>query len=188
MATKGSRSSRRVTAQIGDLDPRELIELGGGLWMQRRQPVTFFDEELGVDVTMAIEVDAGTGQLVVNEIRILRRPGAPPIGSKVLRGIRPAEYIVHRAAKGAWLDDGSGHLVQVGLGRLEGEKEEAYVARLYRMALAGGESPAKVVAYWLGVAESTAHQKVVLARKLGLLPPTTVGRPRSIPASEEEDV
>jgi hypothetical protein len=63
-----------------------------------------------------------------------------------------------------------------------GPEHYAKVAVVYSAAWRAGEHPTKAVAAWRNVAPSTAAKWVAKTRALGLLPPTTKGKP-SAPAA-----
>lgn len=60
---------------------------------------------------------------------------------------------------------------------LYGVPHFARVARVYTDAMARGKRPTAAVAAWASVNKSTAAKWVARARALGLLPPTSRGRP-----------
>ena len=68
-----------------------------------------------------------------------------------------------------------------------GPEHYAEVARVYTAAWRSGASPTKAVEAWGSVSYPTAAKWVAKARTLGLLPPTTKGRPSTPPAPEREE-
>jgi hypothetical protein len=63
-----------------------------------------------------------------------------------------------------------------------GPEHYARVAAVYTAAWRAGEPPTKAVASWGSVESSTAAKWVAKTRALGLLPPTTKGKPSAPPA------
>lgn len=118
---------------------------------------------------------AGRPECVAMEIRhVAPAEGMPPLGESVLRGLNVAARI---AADRARLVAGERVTEVV---RPSGMRQETFerlqrVAEIYRAALARGEPPTRAVADELGVAIGTASATVSKARRVGLLPPTSVG-------------
>jgi hypothetical protein len=67
-----------------------------------------------------------------------------------------------------------------------GPEHYAEVARIYTAAWRNRASPTKAVEAWGSVSYPTAAKWVAKARALGLLPPTTKGRPSKPTAPEHE--
>lgn len=181
-----NRRSVEVVFDWPDLSTA-FVEIGGGLLVPRVRTGRVTELDLGVGVDLTVVFDDVTRSVVIAELTVRRLPVAgppigygPPITGELLRKLRPADYLVIGMREGnCFRDRGDGYMEPVTTARDDGEGEGDYVARIYRMAQACGYSPTKAVREALGVAESTAAQKVVLARKQGLLPPTEPGKARA---------
>jgi len=176
MATKDNRK-RRVVQRTDD--GWYVIAPGLALWIST---VDIVDDELGVELGIDVSYDAETGRLEATELRIRRRRDARPM-AEVLRQL-PLTSLTEKALRdameaGAWVETKPGSWRNIGTESLEGEDEIDYVARLYRLGSACGYRPTQFVQAILGLAESTAAGKVVLARKLGKLPKTESGKARA---------
>ncbi len=155
------------------------VPIGSGLFVYREHTVTATITELGIDVELLVVYDQHARRLVVDTFQAERRKGGSPITGEVLRRI-PIASIVSRAVGMLALHEVEpGKLQPVGVAQLADEDESHYVARIYRMAHVSGYPTTKAVQEALGIAESTATQKVVLARKLKLLPKTEPGKARA---------
>jgi hypothetical protein len=174
MATKGSRR-RRVSTPLD----QQLIGLAPGLALAPVQQALIADDELHIEVAIDVDYDTDTGRLEPVCFAITRLPGAPRM-TEVLRRLAPTTLIeeaLRDAVETAILAEVTpGRWELAGTQRLTDEDESVYIARLYRVGALCGYRPTQFVRAILGVAASTAAQKVGLARKLGLLPKTTPGK------------
>jgi hypothetical protein len=172
----------RIPASIQDLaDPEKFAPLGPGLKVLKRQTLELTDEDLDVTATAVLELDEKLGRFETRDLEIKRGPNAPPMRD-VLRQFRLTSLVEQFAmlAVKNWTMVEIAPDVEspIGTDRFDGEDEEHYVARIYRMATVAGYQPNKAVMEALNIAASTAAQKVWLARKLGLLPKTQRGKAR----------
>jgi hypothetical protein len=182
MATEGVR--RGAVRKVGRTRSRIALEegfepIGGKLAVLRRRRINVAVDELDVDVELEVVYDKQVGRLVIESFHARKRPNGPPITSDLLRRIPVAGIVAANTKVTVLYERESGRWQPVGTERLDDEDEEHYVARIYRMASVGGYPPTKAVQEALGVAESTAAQKVMLARKLKLLPKTRPGKARA---------
>jgi hypothetical protein len=173
----------RIPASIQTLaNPEEWAQLGPGLKVLKRQTFELVDEDLDVTATAVLELDEQAGKFDVQELEIKRGPSAPPM-REVLRQFKLTTLVEQfaMAAVKTWtmVEIAPGRESPIGTDRFDGEDEEHYVARIYRMAVAAGYRPNKAVMEALDIAASTAAQKVWLCRKLGLLPKTEPGKAKA---------
>jgi hypothetical protein len=154
------------------------VEIAPGLRVLRLREITATNRDLGIEATLEVEYSKRHGRLRVTHVS-LRALGNGEITAATWRQVPVTTLISAVVQQWAWMRLPGGEWVRVDQRRLEGEDEEHYVARIYRMASASGFKPSKAVAQALGIAESTAAAKVSLARKLGLLPKTTSGKAKA---------
>jgi hypothetical protein len=172
------RDHTRTTRSRPDLN-KGRVPIGPGLAVFARQEFRTTIEELGVDVVCLVTFDRDVGRLVVDDLRITRQPNGPPITGTLLRRVPMAALLASAMSLTALREVSPGRWQPIGTERIEGEDDDHYVARIYTMASACGHRPTKAVQEMLGVAESTATQKVGRARLLGLLPKTTPGKAKA---------
>jgi hypothetical protein len=186
MPAKDSRKQRRVSSRVKVEELTEFVEIdspekGRRLKIKSPQTIEVSDPELELNATVTLEWSAELGQMIVTgcDLRSYSKEG---ITSTAWRKFRLSSLLktARRDAVIMWtlVQTSPERWTPLGNEPLPDESEEEYVARIYRMAAVAGWDSTKAVQDALGVAESTAAQKVVLARKLGLLPPTTSGKAR----------
>lgn len=164
--------------------------------MHPRNYATTVDEDLHVQVDMEVELDLGTGRFDAETADVKRFPGAPPMAEvfRRLARARLVEEAVRMTVNDAVyvrVDAGAeaelpgdvlvasykgGRWARLGTGRVPGEDDHTYTARLYRIGALAGARPSQFVQHVLGLAPSTVRQRLTVCRRLGLLPPTTHGK------------
>jgi hypothetical protein len=161
----------------------EAVDIGPGLRVLRRiEDFEIADDDLDVTATATLVFDVEHGRYDAEQLAITRGPNAPPM-REVLRRFRLVtlldQFVMAAVTTWALVEVAPGQWQPRGTARLDDEDDEHYAARIYRLAAVAGYRPNKAVEEALGVAASTAAQKVWLARKLGLLPPTRPGEVRT---------
>jgi hypothetical protein len=182
---KSKDSPKRVAIPatgFDQLDPESdaFVEVVPGLRVLSPMWVEVEDDELGIYALVEVEWSKKLGRALVRRADFHARAGSE-VTASALKQFRLTTLLsgVLTTSIRAWVRTPDGWVPGT-TERLEHEDEEHYVARIYRMAAAAGyPRPAKAVAEALGVAESTAAQKVSLCRKLKLLPKTTPGTRRA---------
>jgi hypothetical protein len=148
-------------------DPRNaLFELAPGLWCQ---PTPYNAHAEIEGAVIDAELDWVDGRAVIDSLTVRR--GGGEITTAVLRSISlPGLLAAASTAARFWTSEDGGE--EVTEERDADESLEEHAARLARMALATGRSPAAVIAQAQGIEESTAAQRLVTIRKMGLLEPS----------------
>jgi hypothetical protein len=146
---------------------------GTDLFVNRSQMTIHVKDDSELDVDFDATFDLGEdGRLVLDVLTAKRRPGGPPVTTGSLRKLNLTAVKIHALAMSCWRWDGEKQKHRpVDWTQDDGEDEMAYVVRIYRMCAATGEKPTHRIAVQLHVTESTASQKIWLARKMGLLEP-----------------
>jgi hypothetical protein len=178
MATKDAR--RRTVRSPSGVPGEDFHPIGPGVAVKSPQQVTIEVPEFSCTVVVDLVLDAQTRGFDVTTFTVQRHRGAPPmkelvrqlpLTTEIERAMRATVQMwsITEVAPGEWRTIGMDH-------PFDGEDASAYVARVYRLAAACGYRPTTAVQEALGIAESTAAQKVSLARKLGHLPKTRPGK------------
>lgn len=136
-----------------------------GVYVQTT-PFTATDNIGGVEVVA--EIGWVAGRPVIDTLTITRGEHVE-ISTAVLRGISTPELIARATNTGVRLYADADGTVPFDPARQDGESLEQWAARLGYAATALHISPADYIAEHQGIKSSTANQRLVVARKMGLL-------------------
>ncbi len=154
-----------------------MVELSPGVVLPERFSVNtnFGDYPYAVDFEAVLEGD----RFVCESLRCRRRPGEDPVTTEGLREIPVARLLRIAAERLLAGPDGKDKMRPAFPRVLEdGPTNDAllHVAGMYRLAQACGEPPTKAVEDRFNLARSTAGRWISMARRKGLLSPTTPGK------------
>jgi hypothetical protein len=140
-----------------------------------------------LDYDLEVTLDVVAGRMQCTDLRVMRRPGGPPVTSENLRRI-PVAYIVGFASQNA----GVVSEIEPDPDSPDGYREIAYqpppkdfadrgmttealehAARVYRWAVALGDKPYGVLQRDFGLPRAKAARWIATARRRGILEPIT---------------
>lgn len=171
----------RVTEPKGST----LVPIAPGLVAPSRQ-LASVSEVNGYDVQLVVVVvpvaDGRAGRFECVSVTVERREGGPAVTTEALRGIPVASLVKQVGASSVLVvshvsehelaaDDKSLTDEMVQRFKQSGPTDEVlwWVAYVYRLALAIGSPPTKLVAEWMELPRSTAGRWVAAARDRGFL-------------------
>lgn len=159
----------RIASDLADL-PRD-CELGGGLVVPWRVTITAANVgEQAYDVELIVQAEVD--RYVCVDLRAQRADGGPSVTIDGLCSI-PVQSII-ATALGPWIMGPDGPDAEpVG----DFDPKLWRIATLYRRAFAVGLPIGSSIGKMLGVSSSQAANRVMRARRAGLLEPTVKGRP-----------
>lgn len=141
-----------------------------------------------LEIELVVGFDDDRGRMVVERLEVRR--GERPVDAEALRTIPITEIVrvgTFRSFGADLSDPSAGHAVALAAGfdpasvASEGPTPRVLglVAAIYRVAYVAGDKPTHAVAEWMKVPRSTAGRWVLMARRKGLLAPTTRGKARA---------
>jgi hypothetical protein len=142
------------------------MEMTSGLFVEY-EPFEAEDRIGGVDVHA--EIGWLDGRPVIDRLTYTRS-GNIEIGTAVIRSVSLPALVQRATSKGVRLWADAAGTVEFDPSRQDGETLEQWAARLGYAAAAMQLSPAGYIADVQGVSVATANQRLVTARKMGLVP------------------
>lgn len=156
------------------------VPVGGGFTLQEQATITATDVDwLPYDVRL--DVKLVEGRYVCTEMTCTQKDGGDVITTNGLRAI-PLGRVIAAALEDKVMKF---HPIPGTKGETIGEpvgpwsSGDVKVAAIYRLAYACGLNPTSEVAAALGISKSVASNRVMAARRAGLLDPTERGRARA---------
>jgi hypothetical protein len=160
-----------TTAPVGD------VAIGGGAALHRSATITVTDEaDVPYDLTLDVELDEDDGRYVVTRLVAQQRPGGPGVDGDGLRQVPIGRMLAAAMWRTTVPGSAAANLGGLRASAKGGTDDLAAVAATYRIAHACGVSPTRAVADHYRIPQSTAAKRVMRARELGLLEPTTRGK------------
>ena len=151
----------------GSEDP--LFEMAPGVYV-KRSPFTNHMVLGGVEVDL--EVGWVDGLPVIDRLTFTRLPGGT-IHPSILRSVSLPKLLSGATSDRVQLFADPEGTIPFDESRQEGESLEQWAARLAYAAVSMKVSPAEYIADVQGIEVSTAHQRIFMCRKMGLIGPAT---------------
>lgn len=166
-----------INAKMKGLSALMGVPVGGGFSLPPAAEIPAVDVDfLPFDITMKVELVEGRYECT--SLTCTQKEGGEPVTTNGIRAV-PIGRIIASGLAGRimkWKPNPHAEGESVGAPVGSGDDELVRIAGVYRMAYACGLPPTGAVAEYLEVSQSVAGNRVMKARKAGLLDPTVKGR------------
>lgn len=170
-------SSVPINTKMKGLSAMLGVPVGGGFSLPPAAEITATDmDDVPYDVTFDVELVEGRYECV--SLTCTRKEGGEPVTTNGIRAVPIGRIIGLGLERNImkWKPNPHAEGESVGAPVGHSDDESVRVAAVYRLAYACGLPPTSEVASALGVSQSVAGNRVMRARKAGLLDPTVKGR------------